>query len=183
MISQRRLRKFFAFDGMSEASEKSVIPVVPIVKLPGQDRPRCHRGLHLRVWLNDKNNRTIETCLCPPTFYGDRCQYQNQRISLALKFRASSDSWQAPYAIIILLIDDSNERIIHSYEQFTYLSIRDCKIKFNVYLIYSTRPKNSTKHYAIHIDIYEKVSLNYRASLLLPIAYPIFTCSSSCIYR
>jgi len=25
-------------------------------------------------------------CLCPPSFYGDRCQYQNQRVSLTIQF-------------------------------------------------------------------------------------------------
>ena len=121
--------------------------------------------------MNNKNNLTNNTCLCPPSYYGDQCQYQNQRISLIIKFRALSDSWQTLFAIIILLIDDSNERIIHSYEQFTYLSMRDCKIKFNIYLLYSTRPKNSTKNYSIHIDIYEKISLTYRGSLLFPINF------------
>ncbi|CAF4225389.1 unnamed protein product, partial [Rotaria sordida] len=60
---------------------------------------------------------------------------------------------------------------IHSYEQFTYLSSRDCKIKFNIYLLYLTRPKDLTKNYQIHIDIYEKMSLIYRGSLLYPIKF------------
>ncbi|CAF4735492.1 unnamed protein product, partial [Rotaria sp. Silwood2] len=100
------------------------------------------------------------------------CQYQNQRVSLTITFRVLSDSWSTLFTIIISLIDDSEERIIHSYEQFTYLSIRDYKIKFNIYLLYSTRPKNETKNYAIQIDIYEKLSLTYQGSLLFPIKFP-----------
>ncbi|CAF2821896.1 unnamed protein product [Rotaria sp. Silwood2] len=137
-----------------------------------QHELRCHRGFDLRIWLNNEKNLTINTCLCPPSFYGDMCQYQNQRVSLTIKFRVLSDSWSTLFAIIISLIDDSEERIIHSYEQFTYLSIRDCKIKFNIYLLYSTRPKNETKNYAIKIDIYEKISLTYQGSLLFPIIFP-----------
>jgi hypothetical protein len=132
----------------------------------------CHRGLDLRLWLNNDNNLSTITCLCPPSYYGSRCQYQNQRISLSIQFRASSQSWQTPFAIIISLIDESDERIIHSNEQFTYLSTRDCQIKFNIYLLYSTRPKNQSKYYSIHIDIYEKMTLNYRGSLLMPIKFP-----------
>jgi hypothetical protein len=60
-----------------------------------------------------------------------------------MTFHALSDSWQIPFVIVILLIDDSYERIIHSSEQFTHLSIRDGKIKFNVNLFCSTGPKNS----------------------------------------
>ena len=131
----------------------------------------CHRGLNLRLWLGGDNDLSTTTCLCPPSYYGNRCQYQNQRVSLSIQFRASSHSRQTPFAIIISLIDDSYNRTIHSYKQFTYLAIRDCKIKFNVYLLYSTKPKNSNKNYSIQIDIFEKVSLNYRGSLIAPIVF------------
>ncbi|CAF5099482.1 unnamed protein product, partial [Rotaria sp. Silwood1] len=112
------------------------------MEMPYQHELRCHRGFDLRVWLNNEKNLTTNTCLCPPSFYDNMYQYQNQRMSLSIKFRIVSDSWSTLFAIIISLIDDSEERIIHSYEQFTYLSTRDCKIKFNIYLLYSTRSKN-----------------------------------------
>ncbi|CAF3617181.1 unnamed protein product [Rotaria sp. Silwood1] len=37
----------------------------------------CHRGISLLF----KNN-SINKCLCPPTYFGNQCQWQNQRISL-----------------------------------------------------------------------------------------------------
>jgi hypothetical protein len=141
-----------------------------IMEMPRQYQHRCHRGLDLRVWVNATTY--LPSCLCPPNFYGDTCQYQNQRVIIAVKFRPLSDSWRTLLTIIISLIDDSDQRIIHSYEQFTYLSSRDCQKKYTVYLLYSTRPKNQTKHYTIHIDIYEKVSFKYRGSLLFPIHFP-----------
>ncbi|CAF4614890.1 unnamed protein product, partial [Rotaria socialis] len=131
----------------------------------------CHRGLHVRLWLNKKKNLTTIICLCPPSFYGDLCQYQNQRVSLTLQFRSLSDVWRTPFAIVISLIDDSYERTIHSVEQLMYLPIRDCQRKFNVYLLYSTRPKNQSKNDSIHIDFYEKISLAYRGSFLLSIPF------------
>ncbi|CAF1501565.1 unnamed protein product, partial [Adineta steineri] len=132
---------------------------------------RCHRGIDVHMRSKNANNRTDKMCFCPPSYYGDRCQYQNQRISLSLRFQTSSDSWQTPFAIVILLIDDDSEQMIHSYEQLTYLSMRDCENKSHLYLTYSNRPKNETKNYGIHIDIYEKISLKYRASLLFPIQF------------
>ncbi|CAF4548267.1 unnamed protein product [Rotaria sp. Silwood2] len=171
--------KYFSLEEMSKNVDdqtknvfKSLFPSSSIIKQFHQHKPRCHRGFDVRIWLNNQKNLTTDICFCPPSFYGDQCQYQNQRVSLTIKFRALSDSWSTLFAIIISLIDDSDERIIHSYEQFTYLSMRDCKVKFNIYLLYSTRPKNQTKNYAIHIDIYEKVSLSYRGSLLFPIIFP-----------
>ncbi|CAF3689724.1 unnamed protein product [Rotaria sp. Silwood1] len=89
---------------------------------------RCHRGFDLRVWLNNEKNLTTNTCLCPPSSYDDQCQYQNQRVSLTIQFQTLSDSWSTLFAIIVSLINNSEERIIHSYEQFTYLSTRDSYI-------------------------------------------------------
>ncbi|CAF1464938.1 unnamed protein product, partial [Adineta steineri] len=136
------------------------------------DRYRCHRGLPLRIWLSRENNLTNITCLCPPSFYGNICQYQNQRVSLTMRFQAYSHSRRTVFALVITLIDDSDKRIIHSHEQFTYLYFRDCRVKFNVYLLYSTRPKNDTQNYSIHIDIYDKILLTYRGSLLIPLKFP-----------
>ncbi|CAF1047754.1 unnamed protein product [Rotaria sordida] len=140
-----------------------------------QTKQRCHRGFDLRVWLDKDNNLTTTTCLCPPSFYGDMCQYQNQRISLTMQYRALSDAWRTPFVLVVMLIDDSNERTIHSHEQFTYLPMRDCQIKFNAYLLYSTRPKNHSRNYSVHIDIYEKFSLAYRGSWLLPLKFPFLS--------
>ncbi|CAF4136103.1 unnamed protein product [Rotaria sp. Silwood2] len=171
--------KYFSLEGMNKSVKdqtnnltKSVFLSSSIIEQFHQHERRCHRGFDLRIWLNNEKNLTTYTCLCPPSFYGNMCQYQNQRVSLTIQFRALSDSWSTLFAIVISLIDDSDESIIHSSEQFTYLSIRDCKNKFNIYLLYSTRPKNQTKNYAIHIDIYEKVLLSHRGSFLYPIIFP-----------
>ncbi|CAF4097641.1 unnamed protein product [Rotaria sp. Silwood2] len=135
-----------------------------------QENP-CNRGIQLIVWIDEKKKLSRTTCICPPSYYGDHCQYQNQRVSLTIQCQTLSDSWSTLFTIIISLIDHSEQRIIHSYEQLTYLSVRDCKIKFNIYLLYSNRPKSQIQNYSIHIDVYEKVSLDYRASFLYPIKF------------
>jgi hypothetical protein len=167
---------YFTFDKVNPPAEQLTIQDrstrVSLTSTTHQYQQRCHRGLPLRVWLNDDENLTTAVCLCPPSFYGGTCQYQNQRVSLTLQFRAFSASRRTLFALIISLIDDSNERIIHSYQQFTYLYIHHCQTKFNIYLLYSNRPKLSTKNYSIHIDIYEKISFTYRGSLLIPFNYP-----------
>ncbi|CAF4179591.1 unnamed protein product [Rotaria magnacalcarata] len=60
------------------------------------------------------------------------------------------------------------------------MSARDCKIKFHIYLLYATRPKIAAKNYSIHIDIYEKISLVYRESLLLPIVFTKYYSGNRC---
>jgi hypothetical protein len=175
---KKAVNTYFTLDGMSKSIAYKTKNTDNIVLSSSsnaeistdQHYSHCQRGLNVRVWSN-KTSPT-NACFCPPSYYGSKCQYQNQRISLTIRFRALSDSYQIPFAIMISLIDDSNERIIHSYEQITYSSVSHCKTKFNIYLLYATRPKDSRKHYTIHIDFYEKISLAYRGSVLLPINFP-----------
>ncbi|CAF1489278.1 unnamed protein product [Adineta ricciae] len=134
-------------------------------------RQRCHRGLDLQVWLNKKSNLTELVCLCPPSFYGNQCQFQNQRISVTVQFLVSSDSIEIPIIIVFSLMDNSSQQIIHSNEQITYLSKKYCRKKFNFYLLYSTRPKDANKEYFIHIDIYERETLTHRGSMIKTILF------------
>jgi hypothetical protein len=151
---------------------KTIIPRSNLNLITRQYQQHCHRGLPLRVWLDDEKNTTTTTCLCPPSYYGDQCQYQNQRVSLTLQFQTLSQSRRTPLAVVVSLIDDTNERIVHSHQQFTYLPMRESDIKLNTYLLYSTRPKDESKQYSIHIDVYEKMSLYYRGSFLVPVSFP-----------
>ncbi|CAF1166729.1 unnamed protein product [Adineta ricciae] len=159
-----------------QQSESTTIEVkadtVDFTPIVSDYNQRCHRGLPLRIWLDHKSNLSREACLCPPSYYGSSCQYQNQRVSLTVRFRVFSDSRRTPFVILFSLIDiDDNERRIESFEQHTYLYSRHCSIKYNVYLLYPTRPKDLHKNYAIHIDVYEKSSLEYRGSFFLPIPF------------
>ena len=120
--------QFFSLDGIEQSIEDSNTTDI-ISPDPEWKDGYCHRGFPIRVWLNRAENLTNLTCLCPPSYYGDTCQYQNQRVSLTIKLIASSDSRQTLFAIVILLIDNDTQQTIHSYQQFTYLYIRDCKVK------------------------------------------------------
>ncbi|CAF4916093.1 unnamed protein product, partial [Rotaria sp. Silwood1] len=125
----------------------------------------CHRGILIYVGQNES-----EQCLCPPNYYGDRCQYQNQRVSLTLRLRNENLEKFNVIGIIVTLVDDTG--FMHSHEQFTYIPVRDCNKKFDIYLLYRDRPKNITKNYTIHIDAYDKVNLLYLTSWILPVKFP-----------
>jgi hypothetical protein len=108
------------------------------VQITVQHQQRCHRGLPLRVWSGNKLNVTNNTCLCPPSSYGDMCQFQNQRVSLTMKFQTYSDSRRTPFAIVVSLIDDTHER--RSFIHNTNSPISTCEIvKSNSIPICSTR--------------------------------------------
>ena len=132
----------------------------------------CHRGFSIKVLSGVNRNLTTTTCLCPPSYYGDRCQFQNQRVSFTMRISPSPFSEDRLFLYVISLIDDSAERVIHSYERLSNLYIDKLYPKFNVHLVYSARPKDTSKQYAIHIDIYEHLTLVYRGSHLIPLKFP-----------
>ncbi len=84
-------------------------------------------------------------CLCPPSYYDDRCQYQNQRVSLTLQVRL--------------------------YEYIEHIPSRYCPIKYNIYLLYATRAKNSCKIFSVRIDAFTQMTLKYRGSWMFPLQF------------
>ena len=128
----------------------------------------CNRGIPIRIWSGNDLDKI--GCLCPPSYYGDLCQYQSERISLTLGLiRAEKHD---VYTVIIMLIDDNDERQeIDSYDQFDYAPSQSCGLKANRYLLYSTRPKNISKSFSLRIDIFEKRTMIYRGSWHLPIPF------------
>lgn len=137
-----------------------------IINVSSEDAWRCHQGLSIRIRMI--NNSWELYCLCPPGYYEKTCQYQNERISLTIQIRAMSD-WLTFFTFVIILYD--NERNIQSHDYIDYLYQRDCSTKFNIYLLYSQRPKNLSKTYFIEINLYNKIRLNYRSSWLYPIQF------------
>ncbi|UJR11986.1 hypothetical protein I4U23_016164 [Adineta vaga] len=127
----------------------------------------CNRGFPFLY----QNKQTI-TCLCPPSYFGSRCQWQSQRISLTIQLKYFSFTHEMPiFQIIIMLIDDQGQITLY-HEQITYVPKRDCGIKYHFYLLYPHRPKNSSINYSIRIDIFNKITLTYWASWYFSILFP-----------
>jgi len=109
----------------------------------------CNQDIPIRIQMDV--NRSELFCLCPPSYYGIQCEYQSQRVSLTLQIRVSFD-WRNIFIFLTTLID--NEGNIQSYERIQYLPMQHCADKFNIYLLYSTRPNNSSRNYSVQIDAF-----------------------------
>lgn len=131
---------------------------------------RCNRGLYVRHLLDGVN--FSYKCLCPPSYYGDQCQYQSQRVSLTISL-LSADERTAYIFVVMLITNDNDRQEIHSYEQIVYTPQNDCRVKFNINLLYASRPKNMSNNYSVRIDAFDRTvhSLQYFASWLLPIPF------------
>ena len=127
----------------------------------------CHRGIKIMVASKDD---IILKCLCPPSLYGDRCEYQSQRVSLTVQAQSSSD-WREMFTFIFILLTDNNE--IESYDHRYYSPSTDCAIKWNIYLLYRSRPKDPTRNHSVRVDIYRRqiTTVEYRASWYYPIKF------------
>ena len=127
----------------------------------------CNRGILVLARL--KAGDTSLQCLCPPGYYGNLCEYQNQRVSITVQVYASLN-WRSTFAMVLTLIDD-DEHFINSYYHFDYLPLDTCTMKYNIHLLYATRPKNSSKNYSVQINAFVRHTLEYRASWLFPIRF------------
>jgi hypothetical protein len=164
-----RVRRFGYFPSPSANFSASLISktrqkekIVPNIDTD----PYCHHGIAVSSGINE-----TKVCLCPPNYFGTRCQWQNQRVSLTLQLLwQSTASTTVIFQVIIMLIDEDGQ-IAANHEQIIYMPSRDCDTKFNIYLLYPHRPKNSSSNYSIHIDLFEKKTLNYWGSWYLSIPF------------
>ncbi|CAF4339923.1 unnamed protein product [Rotaria sp. Silwood2] len=119
----------------------------------------CHRGILILSGQNE-----TKKCLCPPNYFGARCQWQNQRISLTVQLQWQSTASTTVIFQVIIMLMDEQKQIAVNHEQITYMPTRDCYTKFNIYLLYPSRPKSLSNNYSIRIDLYEKTKLDFWAS-------------------
>ncbi|UJR18115.1 hypothetical protein I4U23_005015 [Adineta vaga] len=196
--SQFPYEKFFFLEdqNISLRSFEQKFPIEEIVSdsyLIQFDHWKCNRGIPVEM------NNTYR-CFCPPSYYGNQCQFQSQRVSLTLQIRKiCAPSCHGVFQLLLTLFD--NKQMIHSQEQLTYHTTTDCKRKLNSYLLYNQRAKDLKKNYSIRIDVYNKISISYYASwfysipfqflpvnriamlLIIPATPMIYSkCSKSCIH-
>ena len=113
----------------------------------------CHDGLSALVRLAPHHYAT--RCFCPPNLYGDRCQYQNERVIITLKHYPASRQGIQSFFVGLLSEDDQGRQQLHSYLQFSYVFEVSCGKTFKFFLLYPTRPKNISLRYLIRIDAYD----------------------------
>ena len=127
----------------------------------------CNRGIPFafrQTSITEENLR----CLCPASYYGNRCQFESQRVDIS--FRVRTLAFRTIFELVIILMDNTSQ--IHVHAQRELLPIRDCDLRFDITLLYSERPKNESLLYMVRIDMFNKLTSKFRASWLFPVKLP-----------
>ncbi|CAF1397452.1 unnamed protein product, partial [Didymodactylos carnosus] len=124
----------------------------------------CNRGFVFK-----SRDDTGDVCLCPPSYYGDRCEYQSERLTVYLQAEIAKRLGHVVFKLLICLIieDDSAatcEYVIHYTQSEVFKHI--------VYLLHS-RPKTSVDNFSIRISAFSVTSRNvtFYSSWYFPIAF------------
>ena len=121
----------------------------------------CNRGFYLST-----NNGTGLQCFCPPSYYGDQCQYTRRRATVLVQFdrRHRSDIPSALHVIVSLVYNHSS-----IVDQQAFVDVDEAfPIKHHIYLLY---PRPHVKgSYSIRFEAYNGTYLlsmwNYPIGLL-----------------
>ena len=128
-------------------------------ELNGREGWICGRGMTIKR----NNNNQIE-CFCPPSLYGEYCQYYNDRITLIISLdQIPSELFKQNNNIIkILAFLFSNDDIIDYYVFHLPLILsKELKKKLRFNLIYS-RPRILSKNFKV---LFESYHLNSNSSI------------------
>ena len=148
---------------------------------------RCNRG----IGILSTNNQTV--CLCPPQYYGDRCQYHNDRLAVLLHLNLSQSIYATTtdpnITLKLLLIFSNHNQTIMTHEFHVRPAYEDTiNDKKRVHFFYSHASDNRRGReerylnrsdilhhhpHSIQIDLYE-VRPQQRPSLVSVWKYPLF---------
>lgn len=103
----------------------------------------CHRG----VLVSGKG-----ICLCPPTYYGSRCQFQQSHLSVIIQVVKPTFFEQnyQKFLLVVMLVRGNESHDIIYHERATYISSSDCLSKILLTLPY---PRGTTSFDRQHIHV------------------------------
>ena len=156
-----RLRRFPLDSNFTEPTSGSTSTTSPETRSPPDQSIAywCNRGVGIEIF-----NGSI-ACFCPPQYYGDKCQYHADRITIRFHLDLSQSIYtpesdiQIVVKIVILFLYRKNIIISHVFhvrvasEYFIYT-------KKVVSLLYSRTLRSNTLNdhlYSIRIEMYERV--------------------------
>jgi hypothetical protein len=110
----------------------------------------CNRGFYQLT-----KNGTVPVCFCPPSFYGDRCQFNQRRITVRIRLDRFHLLDMSPLLHILVLLVYNDTTII---DHITLVDIKqDFARKHDLHLLYP-RPKLNGL-YSVRFEAYHDINL------------------------
>jgi hypothetical protein len=153
----RRLSNYASFCNLQETDPASsvrelrstVIKANPF-KYDKRRHGYCNRGFYLLT-----KNETLPVCFCPPSFYGDRCQYHRRRITVLVRLdRFHRTDVPSIVHILVSLVYNDTTIVDHT----TLVDFKqDSARKHDMHLLYP-RPK-LIGSYSVRFEAYAGMNL------------------------
>lgn len=123
-----------------------------LVLTESSDKFHCHRGILLR------SKESTNVCLCPPSYHGDRCQHQSERLSITFRSEMPvSFDQDLVYQLIFVLLNDNFQ--VLNVEIILHMPSKQSTLKHLIYFVY---PRSKYRHLNgdlfVHIEAYTVTS-------------------------
>ncbi|CAF4520932.1 unnamed protein product, partial [Rotaria magnacalcarata] len=110
----------------------------------------CDRGFFVST-----NGGTQYQCFCPPSFYGNRCQFNRRRITVRVRFDRYHRHDLPPIIHVLFLLLFNNSQIF-DHQTFADVDL-DFPTKHQVYLLYPPSKPNGI--YSIRLEAYHSTNI------------------------
>ncbi|CAF1085092.1 unnamed protein product [Adineta steineri] len=135
----------------------------------------CHRGILIREQTN------LNYCLCPPSYFGNRCEWQSERITLSFdsEILRSAVDLNVMYRLVFYLVNEYERRVL-DFETLLYAPFIHSPFKHILYLRYPREyllrsPQHrQIEQISVYIDAYivTRTSVYYSISWYFPVLFP-----------
>ncbi|CAF3672072.1 unnamed protein product [Rotaria socialis] len=138
----------------------------------------CNRGVAGIKKLFGESQLTVQ-CFCPPSYYGDRCEFMSDRLTVFIRFENQSNALSKGIikilALLVVIINDT-ATVLDRHEVHFTSALDNFKEKQKFYLVYP-RPhqlRSNTHHYTVRFEAYqlnEDESIEFLAVCIYPVPF------------
>jgi hypothetical protein len=127
----------------------------------------CNRGIAVRQY----GDKIIDVCFCPPSYYGEYCQYFSERLTVVTNFEDLTNTLR--FTIKILAVFVTNETVLDHHEFHFTVALHDFKRKHKFYFVFPRPHRLSpTSNYTVRFELYH-LNSNSMIAFLAVWIYPI----------
>ncbi|CAM4796300.1 unnamed protein product [Rotaria magnacalcarata] len=138
----------------------------------------CNRGVAGIKKLFGESQLTVQR-FCPPSYYGDRCEFMSDRLTVFIRFENQSNALSKVIikilALLVVIINDT-ATVLDRHEVHFTSALDNFKEKQKFYLVYP-RPhqlRSNTHHYTVRFEAYqlnEDESIEFLAVCIYPVPF------------